>query len=78
MPEHDNGPDVSKGGESFVLTPEESDFMIVLAQCFAGEMKAAVRGAQEGFVKDDAIAAFLCGYRLGHEDGIRVARERAE
>ena len=31
MPENDNGPGPAKGGESFVITPEEREFMIVLA-----------------------------------------------
>lgn len=78
MRETNNDPNEARGGESFVITPEEREFMVVLAQCFARELKAAVQGAQEGLVKDDAIAAFLCGYRLGHVDGMRVARKRAE
>ena len=78
MPEKRQRPNPAGSGKSFVITPEEREFMIVLAQGFAGELRAAVQGAQEGFVRDDAIAAFLCGYRLGHVDGTEVARERAE
>ena len=78
MLENDNGPNPAERGEGFVITREEREFMIVLAQGFADELRAAVQGAQEGFVKDDAIAAFLCGYRLGHVDGMKVARNREE
>ena len=78
MPEKRQRPNPAGSGKSFVITPEEREFMIVLAQGFAGELRAAVQGAHEGFVKDDAIAALLCGYRLCQVDGMNVAREIAE